>query len=635
MIARVLPIRRAKGEPRKPRVRIQIDRALQDKQLLGAAFGKQQTWATWFAVLKAAYCRPLDASGRAAFRKVAGGRKPPAKKVRELIVCVSRRGGKGRMGAALAVYEALLVDHSAHLAPGETGVVACVSPTRAQATILLDYAKGYLQASPLLRDEVSEITSDEIRLKNGNVIATLANDYRTLRGRTLLFALLDEASFLRDETSSTPDIETARALLPGLLTTGGMLAVMSSPYRQTGLLFSRVRDYFGKNDPEVLVVKGESRLFNPTLSESSIEAARISDPQAAAAEWFGEFRSDLHQFLDDALVDGAIDTARPMEISPRGDLSYMAFADLSGGRHDASVIAIGHSEGEDDKIRYIADVVRGFRAPHDPHSAVRDFASVAKEYGITEIFGDAYAGDWVSGAFAEAGINYRRSELNRSALYLEGLPLFVRGLVNIPDHPILTRELRLLERRTTRSGRDSVDHGVSGTDDHANALFGMLHRLSAGTPADQWIKWASTEAKREPDVVADESEDIRTPFFLPGNPKRDTITTAPASDDKQPSNAVAKHFLQPPSLRDNPFSKAYFSALSQAEGHSLSLKPPKCACCGKETVGSRVSDGVRAWCNAACQHSWITKKASEARAREIAVNGGLPTKHPKTNGATR
>jgi hypothetical protein len=78
-----------------------------------------------------------------------------------------------------------------------------------------------------LRPAGASVADDEIALRNGNVITTLAADYRSLRGRTLICALLDEAAFLRSETSSTPDIETARAVLPGLSTTGGMLVILS------------------------------------------------------------------------------------------------------------------------------------------------------------------------------------------------------------------------------------------------------------------------------------------------------------------------------------------------------------------------------------------------------------------------
>jgi hypothetical protein len=230
---------------RGPEPAVSIERALADRKLLGAALGDLSTWSIWVSVLKGAYGRRLDPAERVLFGQVAGGRSPPERRVRELVVVVSRRAGKGRIGAALAVHEAVLVDHSAKLAPGETGVVAIISPTIAQSKIMLDYTLGYLQASPVLAAEIEAVTDSEVRLRNGNVIVTLASDYRSLRGRTLLGCLLDEASFLRDELSRASDLETARAVLPGLMTTGGMLVILSSPYRRAGLVFQRHRDHFG------------------------------------------------------------------------------------------------------------------------------------------------------------------------------------------------------------------------------------------------------------------------------------------------------------------------------------------------------------------------------------------------------
>jgi hypothetical protein len=40
------------------------------------------------------------------------------------------------------------------------------------------------------------------------------------------------------------------------------------------------------------------------------------------------------------------------------------------------------------------------------------------------------------------------------------------------------RELRLLERHTHRSGRDTIDHPKGGHDDHANVVCGVLRDLS-------------------------------------------------------------------------------------------------------------------------------------------------------------
>jgi hypothetical protein len=463
------------------KLRTTIERALTDPQLLGAALGDLSTWRTWVAVLKAAYGRPLSATEREAFDRVAGARSPPTRKVRQFAAVISRRGGKGRMAGGLVTYESALVDHTARLAPGETGVVACISPTRAQAAIVQSYARGYFEASPILRGELDEVTSDEIRLKNGVVIATLASDFRTLRGRTLLLAVLDEAAYLRSEESATPDTEAARALLPGLSTTGGMLCILSSPYRRAGLLHQLHRDYYAVDSADVLVVQGASSLFNPLLDTAMIEAANAADPQAARSEWFGEFRSDLSQFLDDASIDAAIDHSRPLELPPQQEAKYQCFVDMGGGRHDASTMAVAHAVGSGDARRYVVDLVRGRKG--DPIAAAREFVALAREYNCGTIAGDNYGAQWVAGTYSDLGAEYRHSPLVRSDLYLAGQVLFVRGLVSMPNEAQLIRELRLLERRTTKSGKDSVDHPAGATDDYANSIFGALYLVAAKTYA--------------------------------------------------------------------------------------------------------------------------------------------------------
>ena len=46
----------------------------------------------------------------------------------------------------------------------------------------------------------------------------------------------------------------------------------------------------------------------------------------------------------------------------------------------------------------------------------------------------------------------------------------------------MIEELRRLERRRGRTGKDSIDHpAYGGSDDLANATAGVVHLLSAGT----------------------------------------------------------------------------------------------------------------------------------------------------------
>ena len=100
---------------------IGIDRALLDKNLLGAALGDIASWSQWLAVLRAAFGLKMSDEDRAIFSKVAGERAPPGQRVNELWCVAGRRSGKTRIAAAISTYIAAIAQH--RLAPGEVGYV--------------------------------------------------------------------------------------------------------------------------------------------------------------------------------------------------------------------------------------------------------------------------------------------------------------------------------------------------------------------------------------------------------------------------------------------------------------------------------------------------------------------------------
>ena len=246
-----------------------------------------------------------------------------------------------------------------------------------------------------------------------------------------------------------------RALRPALLTLNGVLIVISSPHRKVGLLHDAFRKYFA-NDSEqrAIYIQAPSRLLNPLLSEQEIEALMQADPTSGVSEYLGQFRTDIDAFLDDHLIDQATVPNRRMLPAMPG-VTYHAFCDPSGGRGDSFTCAVAHAR---EKRRRRARCDSGRSPPFQPEKVVQEMAETLGAYGLRRVTGDQYAGEWVSSMFKKYGITYQPSEQTKSELYMESLPLFSQGRVELLDHPRLSTELRLLERRARAGSRgDTVD----------------------------------------------------------------------------------------------------------------------------------------------------------------------------------
>jgi len=71
-------------------------------------------------------------------------------------------------------------------------------------------------------------------------------------------------------------------------------------------------------------------------------------------------------------------------------------------------------------------------------------------------------------------VNYEPAEKSKSKIHVDLLPLINNGAVDLLDHERLVMQLTSLERRTSRGGRDSIDHAPGAHDDLANAVAGAL-----------------------------------------------------------------------------------------------------------------------------------------------------------------
>lgn len=436
-----------------------------------------ESWEAWKAVLSGAFAIPMNEERLTKFRALAGDREPPTERVRELYAVVGRRAGKSHVMAATAVYLATVgvaIDKmTERLAAGERAYVTLIATDKEQAKIMLGYIIGLIEDSPALARMIVRRTTDALELNNRVTIQVTTGSYRAVRGRAIIACLYDELAFFRSEATALPDEELYRATVPALATTGGLLIGISSPYAKKGLLYRKWQKHYGKND-DVLVVMGGTRDFNPTVKKEDIERALEHDPEAAKAEWLGQWREGISDFIDRELVQN-LTRARPLELPFDRRHSYVAFADPSGGGQDAYSLCIAHREKDG---RVIVDLVRGMKG--QPAEITATYSQIIKAYNCYKVTADRYAGSWPKDEFAKNGVRLEHSELTRSELYQFALPVLRAERVELPNDQQLIQEFANLERRTSRTGRDIIDHptGSGFHDDLANAVAGAIHSAS-------------------------------------------------------------------------------------------------------------------------------------------------------------
>jgi hypothetical protein len=449
--------------------------AMLDPDLFGRTFGGE-SFGAWRAVAKMLEGAPLDEGELALWREISGRAEPPTAPFDEAYIVKPRRAGGTLFAAAVALHAAIQ-DYSSLLGPGEVATVALIAQDRRGARQAMNFCKGLIADSSLIGAEVVNKTAESITFAHRVVLEIHVASFRSTRGYSYATVILDELAFYRSDFSANPDTELVRAVRPGLANLHGRLLGLSSPHSRRGHLFDMWQQHYGKAS-DVLVISAGHRVLNPTIDERIVQKAMQEDPEAARAEWFGQFRGDVSQFLPDEAIDIAIAGTRRERAEPRG---FAAFVDMSGGLHDASVLAIAHLDGAPyAPSTVVLDRLQVVAGRHEPQAAVEQFCGILRDFSLTKVTGDRYAGDWVAGAFRRAGIRYEVSELDKSAIYAEVMPLFAERRVELLRDQRLITELRLLERRPRSGGKgDAIDHPPRSHDDAANAVCGALWLASS------------------------------------------------------------------------------------------------------------------------------------------------------------
>ncbi len=435
----------------------------------------EPSWSAWAAFSKALWGEPMTAPELQVYRARTGRTAAPTRQAREAWVAVGRRGGKSIVMAREGVRVAVR-DYGAILKPGQRAYVVVLAADKDQAAEVMGYVTGFFEGIPALaalverRRGKAPSRRDEVRLTNRVTIRVAVASFRRIRGRTIVAAICDELAYWHDsEKSLNPAQEILRALRPSMLTVrDALLLVISSPYRRQGPLWDAVRQHWGRDGDPVLVWRGDTVSMNPSADRAEIDRAYAEDPSGAAAEYGGEFRTDLESYVSPEAVEAVTAKGRTyLPHDPR--FRHFGFCDPAGGSgQDSMALAIARRE----RGRAVLCRVVEWRPRFNPDTAAAEAAEVLKEYGLARVVGDHYGGDWPASRFRANGIAYEVAPMTKSDYYQAFLPLVNGQRVELLDHGKANGQLLALERSTSKLGKDSITHPPGGHDDLVNAAAG-------------------------------------------------------------------------------------------------------------------------------------------------------------------
>jgi hypothetical protein len=409
--------------------------SLADDNLLGLAL-KGPSWDKWKILLIAAAGEELTEDERVIYKELTGRDREPGRLVEVMLIIAGRRSGKSKAMSVFSLWLACCCDWSEDLSIGERGRALFVAPRMEQASVIDEYVRSIIEHVELLQSLIDQQTVRSVRLKRKISFEIHPSNAAHVRGMTAISIVLDECAWLPsgDAVNSAEDLMTA--LQPSLLTTQGPLLLTSSPAASSGLVYEIFRRHYGPDgDPGCIVVQTDTRTLNPKAKQSVIDKAYASDPEAASAEYGGEFRVPISNYLSREVVDRCIDKG-VQERSPLPQVSYLAYVDCASGEgKDSMACVVGHKSRDRDRDIVVIDEIIEARPPFNLHDAIEHLAVHLRKWGINSVMGDRYGKPLIT-FFAKAGLTYLTTPIDTSDVYLHCLPQWTsKSVLMLDRHP--------------------------------------------------------------------------------------------------------------------------------------------------------------------------------------------------------
>lgn len=215
----------------------------------------------------------------------------------DICVCAGRQTGKSTI---------ISIKAAEFMVKNKGKQVLIVSTTEDQSQLMIVKILDYLLTNhkTYIKKGKDRPTKHEIKLNNGSKVRCKAVGVGgvSIRGFTIDMIIVDEAAFMPENVWA--------ALTPMLLTTGGQLILISTPFGRSGYFYECYHNpqfaTFHVNSVEVMKERPISDSWTElhranALARLETERDRMSENQFAQ-EYLGQFINDLAQFFPDELI---------------------------------------------------------------------------------------------------------------------------------------------------------------------------------------------------------------------------------------------------------------------------------------------------------------------------------------------
>ena len=272
-----------------------------------------------------------------------GQRKILECKDRFIAVRAARRFGKSFVFSAYAIWFA---------ATNENKNIVLVSRSQRQSMWLFDQIVRLLTPT-YLNDSITRLTMSELEFSNGSKISSLPGaSYDSLRGITIDLALIDEATYVRDELFSV--------LYPTVITTQGRIVLISTPGLSAGEFYNACTNSdsgytaFKFTHKDAVFADGRPHVPQEELDRECKRAGGADSP-FWKREYLVEFTDADGAFFDIKAVQDSMEKDIDRRIIAEPNHSYVIGVDI-GQKNDYTVFAVlDYTNPEDCKL---VDLIR-------------------------------------------------------------------------------------------------------------------------------------------------------------------------------------------------------------------------------------------------------------------------------------